>query len=101
MKTWHQGRELLLPKELYTEMKENHHLAEYGQSFQLDTPKEIPVYEKYVKNTQLNFGPQHPAAHGVLVRLFFLVTLFMDHCFWTELSVGHSTLSGRALAILV
>ena len=85
MKTWHQGRELLLPKELYTEMKENHHLAEYGQSFQLDTPKEIPVYEKYVKNTQLNFGPQHPAAHGVLVRnkiFCFLVTLlhFQSKC---------------------
>ena len=82
MKTWHQGRELLLPKELYTEMKENHHLAEYGQSFQLDTPKEIPVYEKYVKNTQLNFGPQHPAAHGVLVRFFFLSL----HCSWTTAS---------------
>ena len=68
MKEWHQGRELLLPKELYKEMKENHALAEFGQSFQMDTPKEVPVYEKYVKNTQLNFGPQHPAAHGVLVR---------------------------------
>lgn len=66
MKEWHQGRELLLPKELYKEMKENHALAEFGQSFQMDTPKEVPIYEKYVKNTQLNFGPQHPAAHGVL-----------------------------------
>lgn len=25
-----------------------------------------PLREKYVKNMQLNFGPQHPAAHGVL-----------------------------------
>ena len=24
------------------------------------------IPEKYVKNMQLNFGPQHPAAHGVL-----------------------------------
>ena len=60
-----------MPRELYDEMKQNHGLAEYGQSFQMDSPKEVPVYEKYVKNTQLNFGPQHPAAHGVLVRFFF------------------------------
>jgi len=66
MKTHHEGRELLMPRELYDEMKQNHGLAEYGQSFQMDSPKEVPVYEKYVKNTQLNFGPQHPAAHGVL-----------------------------------
>merc|ERR1712168_265254 len=26
----------------------------------------IPNPEKFVKNTQINFGPQHPAAHGVL-----------------------------------
>ena len=25
-----------------------------------------PKPEKFVKNMQLNFGPQHPAAHGVL-----------------------------------
>jgi len=25
-----------------------------------------PPVEKFVKNTQINFGPQHPAAHGVL-----------------------------------
>ena len=74
-----------MPRELYDEMKQNHGLAEYGQSFQMDSPKEVPVYEKYVKNTQLNFGPQHPAAHGVLVRiikdcfLFFLVTLLHFH----------------------
>ena len=86
MKEWHQGRELLMPRELYKEMKENHALAEFGQSFQMDSPKEIPIYEKYVKNTQLNFGPQHPAAHGVLVRnkrlFFFLVTLlhFLSKC---------------------
>ena len=26
----------------------------------------IPNPEKFVRNMQLNFGPQHPAAHGVL-----------------------------------
>jgi NADH dehydrogenase (ubiquinone) Fe-S protein 2 len=26
----------------------------------------MPIPEKFVRNTQLNFGPQHPAAHGVL-----------------------------------
>lgn len=29
-----------------------------------DLPEPEP--ERYVKNVQLNFGPQHPAAHGVL-----------------------------------
>lgn len=28
--------------------------------------EEGPVLEKQVKNLSLNFGPQHPAAHGVL-----------------------------------
>ena len=28
-------------------------------------------------------------------------SLAMNHCFWTELSVTHSTLCGLALAILV
>lgn len=27
---------------------------------------EKPVIEKKIKNLTLNFGPQHPAAHGVL-----------------------------------
>lgn len=37
----------------------------------------LPVYndphaEKYVQNMTLNFGPQHPAAHGVLRLLLQL-----------------------------
>jgi len=59
-------RELLIPRELYQGMKENHGISEFGQTFQLEEPQTLPVYEKYIKNTQLNFGPQHPAAHGVL-----------------------------------
>merc|ERR1711874_544009 len=59
-------RELLIPRELYKTMKEKHGLSEFGHSFQFDQPQKKPAYEKYVKNTQLNFGPQHPAAHGVL-----------------------------------
>ena len=31
-----------------------------------ELPYPIPEPEKYVKNVQVNFGPQHPAAHGVL-----------------------------------
>ena len=26
----------------------------------------VPQPERFVRNMQLNFGPQHPAAHGVL-----------------------------------
>jgi NADH dehydrogenase (ubiquinone) Fe-S protein 2 len=29
-------------------------------------PEELPPIEKKIKNMSLNFGPQHPAAHGVL-----------------------------------
>merc|ERR1712066_208822 len=47
-------------------MRDKQGLAESGHSFQIDEPPRTPIYEKYVKNTQLNFGPQHPAAHGVL-----------------------------------
>ena len=57
---------MLIPRELYQGMKENHGISEFGQTFQLEEPQTLPVYEKYIKNTQLNFGPQHPAAHGVL-----------------------------------
>ena len=39
---------------------------ELGEETATDYKDEQPIYEKFVKNTQLNFGPQHPAAHGVL-----------------------------------
>ena len=41
-------------------------------------PKES--MEKYVKNTQLNFGPQHPAAHGVLRLVMQLDGETVVHC---------------------
>merc|ERR1712241_1545419 len=31
-----------------------------------ETPKDAQFKERVLKNTQLNFGPAHPAAHGVL-----------------------------------
>ena len=39
---------------------------EIGEDSDTKLFDEQPIYEKFVKNTQLNFGPQHPAAHGVL-----------------------------------
>ena len=39
---------------------------EMGEDTYQHNRDEQPIYEKFVKNTQLNFGPQHPAAHGVL-----------------------------------
>merc|ERR1712193_373324 len=47
-------------------MKENHGISEFGELWQTEQVRQTPTYEKFVKNTQLNFGPQHPAAHGVL-----------------------------------
>jgi NADH dehydrogenase (ubiquinone) Fe-S protein 2 len=32
----------------------------------MDNDMQLPQPERFVKNMQLNFGPQHPAAHGVL-----------------------------------
>merc|ERR1712179_782288 len=40
------------------------HPSTYGSP--MPHTMEIPLPEKFVKNMQLNFGPQHPAAHGVL-----------------------------------
>ena len=34
--------------------------------FKLYIPEKAIVREKQVQNITLNFGPQHPAAHGVL-----------------------------------
>ncbi|XP_008558027.1 NADH-ubiquinone oxidoreductase 49 kDa subunit [Microplitis demolitor] len=38
-----------------------------GVKWEYEPPRELPVVlEKNVRNTRINFGPQHPAAHGVL-----------------------------------
>ncbi|KAK0166887.1 hypothetical protein PV327_004358 [Microctonus hyperodae] len=38
-----------------------------GVKWEYAPPENVPIcFEKNVKNTRINFGPQHPAAHGVL-----------------------------------
>lgn len=56
--------------------------------------KKAPV-EKEVKNVTINFGPQHPAAHGVLRLVLELdgeVRCFV--CFWYNIAI---TLTFRLL----
>merc|ERR1711992_411252 len=61
----HKGKDVLVSDELWQEMLAMgvRPMEEMGQN---ERVRQIPTYEKFVKNTQLNFGPQHPAAHGVL-----------------------------------
>ena len=73
MKTWHQGRELLLPKELYTEMKEKHHLAEFGQ-----IAPYFRLYAPYFVEKPLIFGPiaRFNAKSRSILRFFERVPYF-------------------------
>jgi len=54
-------KDFLVPDEDYKDMLARGHKEQKRED---DPGPQIP--EKYVKNMQLNFGPQHPAAHGVL-----------------------------------
>ena len=64
MREWRE-RDLLIPKEQYDELVAKHDFEEQGEVTGRNH-KQLSIYEKFVKNTQVNFGPQHPAAHGVL-----------------------------------
>ena len=59
------SRDLLIDKDLYNTLVKDMGFAEQGEAYGRDK-KDISIYEKFVRNTQINFGPQHPAAHGVL-----------------------------------
>jgi len=54
-------KDVLVPDDVYQDMLARDYKEEFAP---YDPGPQIP--EKYVKNMQLNFGPQHPAAHGVL-----------------------------------
>ena len=73
------GRDLLVDDQTYARIKDledtkheetgQHNF--YGKEVRMggsyhNPTSHISVYEQFVKNTQINFGPQHPAAHGVL-----------------------------------
>ena len=64
-KEQYKGKECLVPDEVYKQMLDTGYM-EMGEDSYQHNRDEQPIYEKFVKNTQLNFGPQHPAAHGVL-----------------------------------
>merc|ERR1719336_306915 len=53
-----------MPKEV---LEDDFYISEEKYNPQLlPHTQRIPNPEKFVRNMQLNFGPQHPAAHGVL-----------------------------------
>ncbi len=58
------GKDLLLPDDQY-QMYKDMGKEDITLTFQTPVEDRKPS-EKFVKNMQLNFGPQHPAAHGVL-----------------------------------
>jgi len=55
------SKDYLVPDDIYQDMLARGYKE---QPFEGDPGPQLP--EKFVKNMQLNFGPQHPAAHGVL-----------------------------------
>jgi len=55
------SKDFLVPDDIYQDMLARGYKE---PAFEGDPGPQIP--EKFVKNMQLNFGPQHPAAHGVL-----------------------------------
>jgi len=55
------NKDMLIPDEMYQDM-----MARGYNEQVLDNDPGPQLPEKFIKNMQLNFGPQHPAAHGVL-----------------------------------
>ena len=53
-------------KDVLVSDEEWQHALDTGYDVEKSVFEPPPSGERYFKTTQLNFGPQHPAAHGVL-----------------------------------